>query len=532
MMWPRQVIDRDKTMMMNELSVVTRRLSVVLLLCVGLMNAVGANAAEPNYSKLWGQGGERWEVAGRLPDFSYAGYHRGEAELPDAAVGVWARDFGAVGDGVADDTAAIQRAIDAGAGQVVGLDAGRYKISDWLTLGESGTVLRGAGAKLTVLVMNTPLNDIHPNWGSTTSGQRTSNYSWSGGFVRVTGKSPSEPVGDVTAGAKRGARQLMLSNTKGLTVGAMVLLELRDQPNNSLADHLYDGDAGDVENLKGRARATFACRVTAVDAGSGRIDLDRSLRTDVRLAWSPRVYLAEGMLGEIGIEGLGFEYPNTSYGGHFSELGFNAIAISGARDCWVRDIWIHNSDSGLHINGFNHTLQDIVVTSERRPDERLKTTGHHAFTLSGQDILLTRFDLQSRFVHDVTMTRSSAGNVVSQSRGLDLALDHHRFGPHANLFTALDLGAGSRMFKSGGGKALGRHSAAYTTFWGIDAKQNQDWPEGWGPDRMNLVGVKAKEDAAVMETEGRWFEVMGAGGVTPVDLYEAQLARRLSGGVR
>lgn len=45
---------------------------------------------------------------------------------------VSARDFGATGDGVTDDTAAIQAALDAAAaagGAVVHLDAGTYVIS-------------------------------------------------------------------------------------------------------------------------------------------------------------------------------------------------------------------------------------------------------------------------------------------------------------------------------------------------------------------------------------------------------------------
>src|SRR5690606_13038896 len=33
-------------------------------------------------SLLWGRTGERWSPTSRLPDFSYAGYRRGEAPLP------------------------------------------------------------------------------------------------------------------------------------------------------------------------------------------------------------------------------------------------------------------------------------------------------------------------------------------------------------------------------------------------------------------------------------------------------------------
>jgi hypothetical protein len=63
------------------------------------------------------------------------------------------KDFGAVGDGVADDTAAIQAAVDAvvaAGGGVVNLGAGTFKITSPITL-QSDVVLRGAGKHQTVL---------------------------------------------------------------------------------------------------------------------------------------------------------------------------------------------------------------------------------------------------------------------------------------------------------------------------------------------------------------------------------------------
>ena len=90
----------------------------------------------------------------------------------------------------------------------------------------------------------------------------------------------------------------------------------------------------------------------------------------------------------------------------------------------------------------------------------------------------------------------------------------------------MDLGEGSRMFQSGGGSALGRHSAAWETFWNIRSRREQSWPQGWGPNQMNLVGLPSSH-AAVMERTGCWFEPIGAGRLEPANLYEAQLAKRL-----
>jgi hypothetical protein len=129
-------------------------------------------------------------------------------------------------------------------------------------------------------------------------------------------------------------------------------------------------------------------------------------------------------------------------------------------------------------------------------------------------------------MHDITVTSRSAGNVVSAGKGVDLALDHHRYGPHANLFTDIDLGLGNRMFQSGGGARLGRHSAAYETFWCIRSRQPQTWPNGWGPDLMNLIGVESA-DESITNIDGKWFEVIPPNQLRPNNLYRSQLSRRL-----
>lgn len=67
------------------------------------------------------------------------------------------KDFGAVGDGVADDTAAIQAAIDAaeaGGRGIVHCPAGVYKTTSTLTIQASGVALVGSGPKATVFAPN------------------------------------------------------------------------------------------------------------------------------------------------------------------------------------------------------------------------------------------------------------------------------------------------------------------------------------------------------------------------------------------
>ncbi len=507
----------------NEIRVAVLFAAVCIWLPAAALTAI---ADEPSYSDLWGRHGERWTPASRLTDFSYAGYHRGEKPLPKLKADCSVKDFGAIGDGKADDTEAFQRAIKQSPGKTISVPPGEYVITDILYIRTAGTSLKGAGARQSLLRFPTPLNEIKPNWGATTGGRRTSNYSWSGGFIRVVGSLSRKQLSTVTAEARRGEQSLRVSDTTSFQVGDAIRLSMTDTREQTLARYLYADDPGRIENLRSRANVSFAARVTRIDANGNWIHFDRPLRTDVRSEWNPRIYSLTSSVQEVGIEDLGFEFPEIPYRGHFTELGYNAVAISGARNCWVRNVWIHNADSGMFISGANNTLCHIQFDSQRQIERSRQATGHHGIMLGGQDNLLTDFDFRTRFMHDITVSSGSAGNVVANGKGLDLCFDHHCHAPHANLFTNIDLGEGSRMFQSGGGSALGRHSASWETFWGIHSRRPQTWPDGWGPDLMNLVGLRSS-DPPVVDPKGRWFEPLDPARLQPINLYDAQLARRL-----
>lgn len=500
------------------------RLTIIPLLATGLlMGAAIASAAE--HSALWGERGEKWNPRSRLPDFSFAGYHRGEQALPNVPPGVSVKDFGAKGDGVTDDTQAFLAAIAKVERGAIEVPAGRYRITGLLEITRSGVVLRGAGSDKTVLVCPTPLNDIKPNWGATTTGQRTSNYSWSGGFVVVRGKFGSEVLAEISDTVPRGENTVTVGSAAKLRVGQEVEVYQSDLPDNSLALHLYSGDAGPVENLKGRARASLIARITRLDGN--RVTLDRALRTDLRPEWKPRLRAFEPTVTESGVENIGFEFPVSPYQGHFTELGFNPVTLSGVAHCWVRNIRVRNADSGPYVSGAFNTVDGVVIESDRSVDKQ-KCTGHHGISMGGTDNLVVNFDIRTRFIHDITVSGFCSGNVIARSRGVDLSLDHHRYAPHENLFTDLDAGVGTRLWKCGGGAALGKHCGTRGTFWNIRSTIPLSYPPAaFGPPTMNLVGLETKHPVQT-SPDGKWFEAIKPAELQPQDLHEAQLRRRLS----
>lgn len=496
-------------------------LCVVAAACTSSLR--GEKAAE--HSQLWGREGELWRPDGRLPDFSYAGYGRGEAPVPAVEVVAEVTDFGANGGDAEDDTAAFHRAIQETRRGMIFIPAGRYVITDIIEISKSGIFLRGAGSGKTILHCPQDLEDIRPNMGETTSGRPTSNYSWSGGFVWVKGDDEGEQLATVVEPAGRGERVIEVDRPGRCRPGTSIRISLRDDRAQSLIDYLYAGDTGPTEKLSARRRRTdFVARVTQVDGR--RVSLDRPLPFDVRLSWRPTVSAFSPTVTEVGIEGIGFEFPNEPYAGHFTERGANAIALGNVCDCWVRDVRIHNSDSGVYLSGRFCTVDGIVLTSERRRDAQRNSTGHHGIQVSGDDNLVRNFDFQTRFIHDLTVARCH-GNVFCDGRGEDLSLDHHKYAPYANLFTNLDAGVGTQLWVCGGGEALGKNCAAWGTFWNIRAARPLAWPpERFCPDLINVVGLTT-DQPSVVQPQGRWFEAIAPERLAPPNLWQAQRARRL-----
>jgi hypothetical protein len=495
-----------------------------LLIAAGLLLAGTRALTAAQYSALWGENGEKWTPQSRLPDFSFAGYHCGEKALPNVPPGVSVKNFGAKGDGVTDDSQAFLDALSKVEQGAIEVPPGRYRITTILEINRSNIVLRGAGPDKSVLFFPTPLNDIKPDWGATTSGQRTSNYSWSGGLVTLRGSFGSKTLAKIVEDSKRGDTVVRVASSNTLRVGQRIEVFQSDTPDNSLAIHLYSGDSGPVQNLKGRMHSSFVCQIARIEGR--RVHLDRPLRCDVRAAWRPQLRSFEPTVTESGVENLCFEFPNQPYKGHFTELGFNAIALGGVADCWVRNVRTVNADSGIFINGNFNTVQGVVIESQRAHDNQ-NCVGHHGIALAGGDHFVADFEFRTRYIHDITVSHHCSGSVCAHGRGMDLALDHHRDAPYENLFTDLDAGAGMRLWKCGGGENLGKHCGARGTFWNIRADSALSYPPAdFGPPSMNLIALETTQ-ASEKSRDGKWFEAIKPAKIQPQDLHAAQLQRRL-----
>lgn len=500
----------------------TLRYALSLLMLQMVLLTPVASGADQN-SELWGIAGEKWTPASRLPDFSQAGYRRGEEpyRIPKKSVSV--KDLGAKGDGKTDDTKAFKKALASGPDKLVLIPKGRYVLSDMLEITQPRVVLRGAGPLETVLLFTRPLHEIKPLSEETGEGKSTSVYSWSGGLISVAGESPAKgsPVA-VTAEAKRGDLKLTVGSHR-FKIGDEVMLTVTDSSTQSLLHYLHRNQAKDIRpNWKKVSSQVF--RVT--QAGGKELTLDRGLRFDVKLEWTPELCLFSPEITDVGVEDLAFEFPAQAYRGHWEEVGFNPVAFSNVAHCWIRNVRVWNADSGPFVSGWFCTVDGISFGADPARNFTGGISGHHGVSFSGSDGLCTNFKFETKMFHEVTVDNGATGNVFSKGSALDFNMDHHKGAPYENLFTDIDAGEGTRLFQSGGAGGYGNHTAAGATFWNIRSKQETQWPEHFRLDAMNLVALNMR-GPDMKTSDGRWIEIIPPGAIAPADLHLAMRQKRL-----
>lgn len=464
-----------------------------------LLVLVAIAFADP--SALYGEHGENWDPVGRLPDFSYAGYHAGEDELPEIARVTLVTDHGAVGDGVTDDTAAFQAAIDATESGAIGVPSGTYTLNGDLRISKSDIVLQGDGPD-TVLLFTNPLETVR---GPAVQ------WSWNGGLIQVEPTGSTQDLTAVTATALRGDRTLEVSDASALSAGDLVVLSLVDDDARTFGRHLHN-DQFDGGTCAYQVPMTLDWPVF-IDAVEGNtVTLAQPLRLDARVEWMPTL-TTHPNLTDVGIEHLTIAFPDVPYAGHLEEPGYNGIFFTrGVVDAWVRDVTFINADNGVLVDRLSkrHTIEDIRFEGRK---------GHHGLNIAfAADGLYDGLSYQADFVHHITVDHRANGNVFKNVVGVaEVHLDHHRDGPFENLFSQFDAEV---SFFHGGNFCAGHPAGARETMWGLPGPLQ---PPYWAAAQANIVGDLTLDDSLTGDAE--WVE--NVSDLTPVDLHQDQLDRRL-----
>ncbi len=471
----------------------------------------------PHTSELWGSNGERWSPYDRLPDFSHAGYHQGERQIPDLPVAANVRDFGAVGDGETDDSQAFLDAIAAVKAGAIFVPEGRYVVSKVLRLTRSGVALRGAGRDKTILHLPKPLYEVE-GVGPQLSPYGPYGWSWTGGFIWVEAEpGEDELLTPVSRPSRQGDDWVEVESADGIEPGSWVRV-VQYESDGSLTLHLHDGYPLDGPCLVDRPDFKIVDWALEVERVEGkRLYFDRPLRLDVSPEWNAEVRTYSPTLEEVGVEGLTLEFPEIEYNGHHKEPGYNGILFHGVHNGWVRNVAVVNFDAGIHFWYSRYTTADGVLLTGR--------AGHYGLNQGGcQDCLMTRFVLENTSVHDLSTSNLGNGSVFSRGRGPNINFDHHRGAAYQNLYSDIDVGGAwkSRRVWECSGTRTGHDTAARETYWNLAPKlvdrRLPHWPG------VNLIG-RIKTTQTPSETNGAWVEPVPR--LQPSELHRAQLERRL-----
>lgn len=127
--------------------------------------------------------------------------------------GISVKTYGAVGNGVTDDTTSLQAAINAGTGQIVYIPAGTYKITDMLTVTGVRTRIIGSGAILSQATNNRTILEISAA-DCSVEGVRFSNTGTGGGAPVTNARTYGAGV------AVRQTRNAIIRNCTFLNCGA------------------------------------------------------------------------------------------------------------------------------------------------------------------------------------------------------------------------------------------------------------------------------------------------------------------------
>jgi hypothetical protein len=506
---------------------VMRRLLVVLLF---LSVFVPAFASESQWVHLGADGKLVYAQSpngDRIPDFSSAGYRGGGVALPVVAMRTTVSPTGG-----ADDTAAIQAALDAvaklapdanGVRGAVELAAGTFHLAGTLHMNASGVVLRGAGD----------------------SGNHATVLELTGAphlAIEVMGEFHQQELALATmltdAYVPAGATVIHVADASGIHRGDTILLVKPVTPewvHFMGMDHL-SRDGKPEEWVKNDITVRRRVSSVAGNAVTLEIPLTDSFDSKFYRGFRPPVTRVEvtGMIAEVGIENLRVVAPKRSIY-YQVDPEFDGIQMNNVVDAWLRSLTFVDTTNSVRIDLNTermtvtqvNVIQEAAVTSAAKPFD---------FSVQGTQILVDRCTAKGDSVFYVaTQSRSEGPVVVLHCRFEgDGAIEPHQRWSTGLLVDNCEVPGGGINLMNRGEMGSGHGwTIGWSVLWNNKAKgilvQNPPGDANWS------IGDEGIQEAAPMPTPGQGKGPVLAGGIVesagkpvePASLYLEQLRERL-----
>lgn len=496
-----------------------------------------------------------------LHDFSYAGYHQGEKEIPfihNNVVDVTQQPYNADNTGENDVTVIIQKALnDVGqsGGGVVYLPSGTYKVNPGnaetaLRIQYSNTVLRGAGTDSTFIFNNN-------------SYMRQKNIIWVMGdwctWANVVGTTTN-----LTTDLLYPTRVIPVKSVTGYSVGDEIILRTDGTP-EFIAEHEMAG----IWN-ESATRVMFLRKIDSINVEKNIIYIDSPTRYFMKTRDKARIYHAKKHITECGIENLSIgnlqnnktgwdeETYTISGTGAYEVHASHAILLKYAQNSWVKNVNTYKPESNtLDVHVLSNCLlldqcRGITVDSCFFQKSQYEGGGGNGymFTLQSNDCLIKNSRANdSRHNYDFKYPHSN-GNVIYNCIGENskYSSDFHMYLSMSNLIDnfTVDRDYLESVFRPYGGNVIHGYSSTQSVFYNTKGNayhsnknyiiESRQFKHGYIigtsglADQVKLDPVDGTINGYTYKTAPRDFaEGIGKGEeLFPKSLYLDQLERRIN----
>jgi hypothetical protein len=462
-----------------------------------------------------------------LPDFSYAGYHFSEKEIPNVSGRKYfnVKDFGAIPNDDQFDDGAIQKAVDAAqenpGGAVVFFPPGKYLIAadndstKQIKIYKSNIVLKGSGSGV----------------GGTEIYQAN---------MRINGRQIIfKPVNEenkkltvITKDAVRESFSIEVEDASKLKVGQDIVIRHRSEEftRTYFSPLQLKPEWTRLFGDKGGMQINEIHTIRKIEGNT--ITFKNPLHLDIIMVKSASwdIY-AYNYIEGCGVEDILFTSNWKTYPEEFvhhknsiHDYAYEALGMEYVKNSWVRNCEFHDWNEGIFIRcGYQVSVLNTNFMGKK---------GHasvHART--GYGVLIKNCNFNNAQHHGAGTGYSAVGTVITQcSLGTDQNFDIHSGQPYATLYDNIEGGV---FYNLGGPEPGHPHHGKYLVLWNFHhLSEKEQHYNFWDMGRRRnytiaqpiLVGFQSNkkvdfENAGINESQGT--------AVWPQSLFEAQLELRL-----
>ena len=376
-----------------------------------------------------------------------------------------------------------------------------------------------------------------------------SQYAWSGGIIwtnypgeRIKSyltkyERPDNVLAKVLSG-NRGENTIVVEDATKLKVGDVLQLELFNKAGEQgkLVQEMYQN--ADVKigshHWNYPEMALVKQQVEIVMIEKNKVSIKTPLTLAIESEY--KAQLAEWKhLTEVGIENIRITFPVSQRIAHHVEQGYNGIFLTRVYNSWVKNVEIHNADSGILTEEIaNVTIDGITSTGEN--------LAHYSVAMAGvHNVLAKNLTIYQEAVHPLSFNTFSTKNVYQNCELFTKPLLYQHSGAnHQNLFDRikvhLEIGdTGAYPLFVGGGASYWKPShGAFSTFWNIEVIVENEWNSNEtitlngmkdGPF-ARIIGVYGNKPYLVSYDPNAYMELINQSSSIP-SLYTYQLNQRL-----